>query len=53
MEESVAWLSRWLAQVARPHVTNAIVCDPRHNHHLSRHPHNATGRMATDWAPMN
>lgn len=32
-------LSRWLAQVAQPHVTDATVCDPRENHHISRHPH--------------
>src|SRR5262245_48513568 len=32
-------LGRWLAQVAAPHVTDAIVCDPRHNHHISRHHH--------------
>jgi len=32
-------LSRWLAQVARPHVTDATVCDPRENHHISRHHH--------------
>jgi transposase len=32
-------LSRWLAQVARPHVTKAVVCDPRENHHISRHHH--------------
>jgi transposase len=32
-------LSRWLAQVAQPHVTDATVCDPRHNHHISRHHH--------------
>jgi transposase len=32
-------LSRWLAQVAKPHVTEVIVCDPRENHHISRHHH--------------
>ena len=32
-------LGRWLAQVAAPHVTDAIVCDPRENHHISRHHH--------------
>jgi transposase len=32
-------LSRWLAQVARPHVTDATVCDPRENHRISRHHH--------------
>lgn len=32
-------LSRWLAQVAQPHVTDATVCDPRANHHISRHHH--------------
>jgi transposase len=32
-------LGRWLAQVARPHVTDAIVCDPRENHRISRHHH--------------
>lgn len=32
-------LSRWLAQVAQPHVTDATVCDPRENHHISRHHH--------------
>lgn len=32
-------LSRWLAQVAAPHVTDAIVCDPRENHRISRHHH--------------
>ena len=32
-------LGRWLAQVARPHVGEVIVCDPRHNRHISRHHH--------------
>jgi transposase len=32
-------LGRWLAGVARPHVKEAIVCDPRENHHISRHHH--------------
>jgi transposase len=32
-------LGRWLAQVARPHVTDAVVCDPRENHRISRHHH--------------
>lgn len=32
-------LGRWLAQVAAPHVTDAIVCDPRENHRISRHHH--------------
>lgn len=32
-------LGRWLAQVARPHVTEAVVCDPRENHRISRHHH--------------
>jgi transposase len=32
-------LGRWLAQVAKPHVTEAIVCDPRENHRISRHHH--------------
>jgi|SRR5215471_4982869 len=32
-------LGRWLAQVARPHVTEATVCDPRENRHISRHHH--------------
>lgn len=32
-------LGRWLAQVARPHVTRAVVCDPRENHRISRHHH--------------
>lgn len=32
-------LSRWLAQVAQPHVTDATVCDPRENHRISRHHH--------------
>lgn len=32
-------LGRWLAQVAQPHVTEATVCDPRVNHHISRHHH--------------
>jgi transposase len=32
-------LGRWLAQVAQPHVTDAIVCDPRENHRISRHHH--------------
>jgi transposase len=32
-------LGRWLAQVARPHVTDVIVCDPRENHRISRHHH--------------
>lgn len=32
-------LGRWLAQVARPHVTDVIVCDPRENYRISRHHH--------------
>jgi transposase len=32
-------LGRWLAQVATPHVTDAVVCDPRENHRISRHHH--------------
>jgi transposase len=32
-------LGRWLAQVAAPHVTDAVVCDPRENHRISRHHH--------------
>jgi transposase len=32
-------LSRWLAQAAAPHVTDALVCDPRENHRISRHHH--------------
>lgn len=32
-------LGRWLAQVAAPHVTDAIVCDPRENYYISRHHH--------------
>ena len=32
-------LGRWLAQVAAPHVTDVIVCDPRENHHISKHHH--------------
>lgn len=32
-------LGRWLAQVAQPHVTDAIVCDPRENYRISRHHH--------------
>lgn len=32
-------LSRWLAQVAAAHVTEATVCDPRENHRISRHHH--------------
>lgn len=32
-------LSRWLAQVAAPHVTDATVCDPRENRRISRHHH--------------
>ncbi len=32
-------LGRWLAQVAKPHVADAVVCDPRANHHISRHHH--------------
>jgi len=32
-------LGRWLAQVATPHVAEVIVCDPRENHHISRHHH--------------
>jgi transposase len=32
-------LGRWLAQVAKPHVTDVVVCDPRENHHISRHHH--------------
>lgn len=32
-------ISRWLAQVAAPHVQDAVVCDPRENHRISRHHH--------------
>jgi transposase len=32
-------LGRRLAQVAAPHVTDALVCDPRENHRISRHHH--------------
>ena len=32
-------LGRWLAQTAQPHVTDALVCDPRENHRISRHHH--------------
>jgi transposase len=32
-------LGRWLAQVAAPHVTEVLVCDPRENHRISRHHH--------------
>jgi transposase len=32
-------ISRWLAQVARPHVAKAVVCDPRANHQISHHHH--------------
>jgi transposase len=32
-------LGRWLAQVARPHVSDALVCDPRENYQISRHHH--------------
>ena len=32
-------LGRWLAQVATPHVQEAIVCDPRENYQISRHHH--------------
>ena len=32
-------LGRWLAQAAAPHVTDALVCDPRENHRISRHHH--------------
>lgn len=32
-------LGRWLAQVAAPHVTDVMVCDPRENHRISGHHH--------------
>ena len=32
-------LGRWLAQVAAPQVKEVTVCDPRENHHISRHHH--------------
>jgi transposase len=32
-------LGRWLAQVAKPHVQEVIVCDPRENRSISRHHH--------------
>jgi len=32
-------LGRWLSQVAAPHVTEVLVCDPRENHQISRHHH--------------
>jgi transposase len=32
-------LGRWLAQVAKPHVIEVVVCDPRENHRISRHHH--------------
>jgi transposase len=30
-------LGRWLAQIAGPHVSEVIVCDPRENYRISRH----------------
>jgi transposase len=32
-------LSRWLAQISKPHVQEVLVCDPKENHHISRHHH--------------
>ena len=32
-------LARWIAQVAKPHVAKAVVCDPRENRHISHHHH--------------
>jgi hypothetical protein len=32
-------LGRWLARVAAPRVTDALVCGPRENHRISRHHH--------------
>jgi transposase len=29
--------SRWIARLLRAHVETLVVCDPRQNHHLSRH----------------
>lgn len=59
-------LSRWLAQVAKPHVTDLIVCDPRENHHISRHHHKCDeedgyglahlhrlGALKEVWQPQN
>jgi len=59
-------LGRWLAQVAKPHVSEVIVCDPRENHHISRHPHkcdeedgyglahlNRLGALKKVWQPAN
>jgi transposase len=30
-------LSRWVARLLKPYVESLVVCDPRYNHHLSRH----------------
>ena len=32
-------LARWIAQVAKPHVNKAVVCDPRENRRISHHHH--------------
>jgi transposase len=58
--------SRWLAQVARPHVTEVVVCDPRQNHLISRHHHKCdeedsytlarlhrSGDIKVIWQPTN
>lgn len=46
-------LSRWLAQVARPHVTEVIVCDPGHNHLISRHHHKCDAEDAYSLAHLH
>ncbi len=59
-------LGRWLAQVAKPHVEEALVCDPRENHHISRHHHKCDeqdayglahlyrlGALKAVWQPAN
>lgn len=32
-------VARWIAQVAKPHVTEVVVCDPGENFRISRHHH--------------
>jgi len=46
-------LSRWLAEVAKPHVTQVVVCDPRENHRISRHHHKCDEEDAYLLAHLN
>lgn len=46
-------LGRWLAQVATAHVSDVIVCDPRHNPQISRHHHKCDEEDSYSLAHLN